>query len=101
VPQHASSKGRVAAGRKDQHGSETGTAHRGKKRRFPYRKLSDIEGEIFQRESRIEQLNEELGDQAVFRDGGRVRAIKQELADQQSALKKLYEHWDEASEMNW
>ena len=40
-------------------------------------------------------------DQATFRDGGRVRAIKQELAEQQSALKKLYEHWEEASEMNW
>ena len=82
-------------------GGETGTAQREKKRRFPFRKLSDIEGEIFQRESRIEQINEELADQATFRDGGRVRALKQELADQQSALKKLYEHWEEASEMNW
>ncbi len=91
----------AAGARQDQHGGETGTAQRDKKRRFPYRKLSDIEGEIFQRESRIEQLNEELGDQATFRDGGRVRALKQELAEQQSALKKLYEHWDEASEMNW
>ena len=81
-------------------GGQTGTAQRKKHRRFPYRKLSDIEGEIFQRESRIEQINEELADQATFRDGGRVRALKQELADQQSALKKLYEHWDEASEMN-
>ena len=60
-----------------------------------------IEGEIFQRESRIEQINEELADQATFREGGRVRAIRQELAEQQSALKKLYEHWEEAGEMNW
>ncbi len=72
-----------------------------KKRHFPYRKVSDIEADIFQRESRIEQLTEEMGDQATFRDGGRVRAIKQELVEQQSALKKLYEHWEEASEMNW
>ncbi len=42
-----------------------------------------------------------MSDQATFRDGGRVRALKQEIADQQSALKKLYEHWEEASEMNW
>ena len=105
-PKHASGTSAAAAAGKDQRGGktgggETGTAQRSKKRRFPYRKLSDIEGEIFQRESRIEQLNEELGDQATFRDGGRVRALKQELADQQSALKKLYEHWEEASEMNW
>ena len=110
-PKHASGKSAAVGAGKDQPGGEqgggeqgggqTGTAQRDKKRRFPYRKLSDIEGEIFQRESRIEQLNEELADEATFRDGGRVRAIKQELADQQSALKRLYEHWDEASEMNW
>jgi ATP-binding cassette subfamily F protein 3 len=72
-----------------------------KKRRFPYRKVADIEADIFQRESRVEQLNEEMSDGATYRDGGRVRAIKQELAEQQSALTKLYEHWEEASEMNW
>jgi ATP-binding cassette subfamily F protein 3 len=72
-----------------------------KKRRFAYRKVSDIEADIFQRETRIEQLNEEMGDEATFRDGSRVRAIKQELTEQQLALKKLYEHWEEASEMNW
>jgi ATP-binding cassette subfamily F protein 3 len=100
APRHGEGKSNAGA-KQEQRGGETGTAQRDKKRRFPYRKLSDIEGEIFQRESRIEQLNEELGDQAALRDGGRVRAIKQELADQHSALKKLYEHWDEASEMNW
>ena len=110
-PQQASGKTAAAGAGKDprggkqgvgkQSGGETGTAQRDKKRRFPYRKLTDIEGEIFQRESRIEQLNEELADQATFRDGGRIRALKQELADQKSALKRLYEHWDEASEMNW
>ncbi len=72
-----------------------------KHRRFPYRKVSDIEADIFQRETRIEELNEEMGDQATYRDGGRVRAIKQEITEQQLALKKLYEHWEEASEMNW
>jgi ATP-binding cassette subfamily F protein 3 len=80
---------------------DAATAHRSKKRRFPYRKLADIEADIFQRESRIEQLTEEMADQATFRDGGRVRAIKQEMTEQQSALKKLYEHWEEASELNW
>ncbi|MGO9112361.1 MAG: ABC-F family ATP-binding cassette domain-containing protein [Thermoguttaceae bacterium] len=106
APKHSSGKSGPAPSMKEERGGkngigDTGTAQRSKKRRFPYRKLSDIEGEIFQRESRIEQLNEELGDQATFRDGGRIRALKQELAEQQSALKKLYEHWEEASEMNW
>jgi ATP-binding cassette subfamily F protein 3 len=104
--QHASTKGAVAESGKGHRGgtkggSQTGTAQGEKKRRFPYRKLSEIEGEIAQRESRIAQVSEELGDGSTFRDGGRIRALKQELADQQSALKKLYEHWEEASEMNW
>ncbi len=80
---------------------DVAAAQPGKKRRFPYRKLADIEADIFQRESRIEQLTEELADGATFRDGGRVRAVNQEIAEQQSALKKLYEHWEEAGELNW
>ena len=92
-PTHPSGKGAAAPARKEQRdgkpgGGEAGTAQGEKNRRFPFRKLADIEGEIFQRESRIERLNEELGDQATFRDGGRVRTLKQELAEQQSALEE-------------
>jgi ATP-binding cassette, subfamily F, member 3 len=104
-PRHGADKSGAQATRNgDRDGKphcDAGAAKQNKRRRFPYRKLSDIEGEIFQRESRIEQLNEELGDPATIRDGMRVRALKQELADQQSSLKKLYEHWEEATEMNW
>jgi ATP-binding cassette, subfamily F, member 3 len=104
-PPQAIGKSAAAAAQKEpagaKHGGEAGTAQREKKRRFPFRKVTEIEGEIAQRESRIEQLGEELGDQDTFRDGKRVRALKQELVDQQSALKKLYEHWEEASELNW
>jgi len=105
TPAHATQKHSSGkTGKQDHAGDKGGTAaavQRSKNRRFPYRKLSDIEADIFQRESRIEQLNEEMGDRATFSDGNRIRAIKQELTEQQSALKKLYEHWDEASEMNW
>ena len=76
--QHESGKAAAAPARKEERGANrgggTGTAPKKKNRRFPFRKLSDIEAEIFQRESRIEQINEELADQATFRDGGRVRA---------------------------
>ena len=75
APLRTADKGGVSAAQKDASGGETATAQRNEKRRFPYRKLSDIEGEIFQRESRIEQINEEMSDQATFRDGGRVRAL--------------------------
>lgn len=103
---HAKAHAKQHAGAAEGNGEAQGNgnaaaAPRPKKRRFPYRKLADIEADIFQRESRVQQLNEELVDEATFRDGGRVRAIKQEMAQQQSALKKLYEHWEEAGELNW
>jgi ATP-binding cassette, subfamily F, member 3 len=76
-------------------------AKSGRKRRFPFRKVADLEDEIFVRETRIERLHEELSAEATYRDGDRVRQIMAEVAQEQETLKTLYEHWDEASELNW
>lgn len=70
------------------------------KRRFPYRKVADIEADIFQHESRIESLHASLADVEVLRSGQRVREIQAEVATLGEALKTLYEHWEEASELN-
>jgi ATP-binding cassette subfamily F protein 3 len=72
-----------------------------KKRRFPYRKTSDLEEEIFARETRVEELHHDLSDPAVLRNGDRTREIALALEQEQTALKTLYEHWEEASELNW
>jgi len=71
------------------------------KRRFPYRKVTDIEDEIFRREATIEELQRELSLPHVVRDGERVRQIKLQLEQEQTATKNLYEHWEEATERNW
>lgn len=71
-----------------------------RKRKFPYRKVADIEAEIAQREAQIEQLHAALSDPQVLRDGQRVKQIKAELEEQQAALPPLYEHWEEAGELN-
>jgi len=71
------------------------------KRRFPYRKVADLEEEIFQRESRLEELQWQLAQGDTHRDGDLVRRIKAEVAQQQQALTTLYEHWEEATELNW
>lgn len=71
-----------------------------RRRKFPYRKVSDLEAEIFERETRIEQLHELLATPDVLRDGERVKEIKAEIDEQQSTLATLYEHWEEAVEMN-
>ncbi len=71
-----------------------------RKRKFAYRKSADIEAEIAEREARIDQLHTALADPQVLRDGNRVKEVKAELDEQQAALPTLYEHWEEAAELN-
>jgi ATP-binding cassette subfamily F protein 3 len=70
-----------------------------KKRRFPFRKVAELEGEILERETRIDELNHSLADPELHRSG-KVKEVKAEIAEQQAALKALYEHWEEAVELN-
>jgi ATP-binding cassette subfamily F protein 3 len=72
-----------------------------RKRRFPYRKVAEIESDICEREKRIEELHARLTEPDVLRSGDRVRELRAELAEQQQALVELYEHWEEAAELNW
>jgi len=72
-----------------------------RKRRFPYRKVADLEEEILRRETHVEELHMQLADGNTHRDGDLVRRIKAEIAGQQEALTTLYEHWEEAAELNW
>jgi ATP-binding cassette, subfamily F, member 3 len=66
--------------------------------RFPYRKLADLEAEIFEREARVDELHQLLGQPDVVRSGPRTREIQAEVTEQQAALKTLYEHWEETHE---
>ena len=71
-----------------------------RKRKFPYRKPADIETEIHQREARQQELLSLYSDPEILRDGGRVKQIQSELTELEEKLPKLYEHWEEALEMN-
>jgi ATP-binding cassette subfamily F protein 3 len=71
-----------------------------RKRRFPYRKVADLEQEIHEREAAIETINTALIEPAVLRNGEQVRTLKLELATHQETLARLYEHWEEAAELN-
>src|SRR5690606_15355442 len=57
-----------------------------RKRKFPYRKVPDIEAEIAEREARIAELHLALGSPEVLRDGQRVRQVKSELEEHQARL---------------
>jgi ATP-binding cassette subfamily F protein 3 len=71
-----------------------------RKRKFPYRKAGDIEAEIAQREARIEELHKLFASEAVLRDGAKIKEFKLELEIHEAALPSLYEHWEEANDMN-
>ena len=72
-----------------------------RKRRFPYRKVEDIETEIFDQEIRLGQLQAEFALPETHRDGQKAREVKAAIADVQEALETLYAHWEEANELNW
>ena len=71
-----------------------------RKRTFPYRKVAEIEAEIQQRESRIEALHQLLAEPDTLRNGDKVKAAMSEIDEQRATLRTLYEHWEEAAEMN-
>jgi hypothetical protein len=62
--------------------------------------VEDLERDIFEREQRIEALHHEMTQPEVLRDGNEVRRVQNELSEQQAKLASLYEHWEEATELN-
>lgn len=71
-----------------------------RKRKFPYRKVADLEAEIAECEQRVEELHAILGSADTFRDGDRVKRAMADLDECKATLVGLYEHWEEAIELN-
>jgi ATP-binding cassette subfamily F protein 3 len=71
-----------------------------RKRKFPYRKAAEIEAEIAHRELQIEALHALFGNEEVLRDGAKVKQLAAELEGHEAELPRLYEHWEEATELN-
>jgi ATP-binding cassette subfamily F protein 3 len=101
-------RGRVGRGARptrtpENGGSRTSTHPTGepkRRRRFPYRKVVDLEAEIAEREAAIEASQLSLAEPEVYRDGNRVREVKARIDELQRMLEGLYEHWEEAVELN-
>jgi ATP-binding cassette subfamily F protein 3 len=71
-----------------------------RKRRFPYRKVEELEAEIESCEASLRELEEQLADPNLYRDGERVKATMAKFQDTKAKLQQLYEHWEEACELN-
>jgi ATP-binding cassette subfamily F protein 3 len=71
-----------------------------RKRKFPYRKVADIEAEIQRVESRVAELHEMMTQPDVLRDGRRMKEVSDELTGAEETVARLLEHWEEAVELN-
>jgi len=71
-----------------------------RKRRFPYRKIEDLEADIAAAETRLQELEKLLASSELYRDGKRVKETMGDFEDTKAALKLLYEQWEEAIELN-
>jgi ATP-binding cassette subfamily F protein 3 len=70
-----------------------------RKRKFPYRRVEDLETDIRACELRIEELHQTLAS-PDWRDGQRIKELKTQLEDQHRQLEQLLAHWEEATELN-
>ncbi len=83
-------------------GSKQGKHRKQSKRntKVPYRKVTELESDIARTKHKIEELNSQMVDPAVLRDGAKIKAVHADLDRVQEKLSQLYEHWEEAVELN-
>lgn len=78
---------------------QSGDAPR-RRRKFPYRLVEEIEAEIASCETRIADLQAEMGTPDVLRDGARIKSVQAAYESSLTRLEELMAHWEEAMELN-
>jgi len=96
----AAAKQKPAAGAKDADASPDAAKKERRKRKFPYRKAADIEADILEHETRVEEVQATMILPETVRDGRLVKQCQTDLDRLRAELKKLYEHWEESLELN-
>ncbi len=71
-----------------------------RKRKFPYRKTAEIEADIAAAETELRELEERLASPDLYKDGDKVKQTTKEFEETKAELARLYEHWEEAVELN-
>jgi ATP-binding cassette subfamily F protein 3 len=70
-----------------------------RKRKFPYRKVEEIEADIALAEEEVAELEQLMASPDLYRDGERVKETTRAFEETKARLARLYEHWEEASEL--
>jgi ATP-binding cassette subfamily F protein 3 len=81
-------------------GTNASRAPAKRKRRFPYRKVEDLEADIAKEESKLRELEASMANPELYRDGEKVKQTTAAFADTKDRIARLYEHWEEAVELN-
>jgi ATP-binding cassette, subfamily F, member 3 len=71
-----------------------------RKRKFPYRKVEDLEQAIAAGEAQVAELEAALAAPDLYRDANRWQETLEAFDTAKTELAKLYEHWEEAVELN-
>jgi len=71
-----------------------------RKRRFPYRKMEELEADIESAETRLRELEQLLASTDLYRDGDKVKQTTRDFEETKTRLRQLYEHWEEAVELS-
>jgi ATP-binding cassette subfamily F protein 3 len=71
-----------------------------RKRKFPFRKVPDLEADIAKTEKKVTDLEVALQTPEVYKDATRVRDTMADLEATKDKLALLYQHWEEAVELN-
>ena len=62
--------------------------------------MEDVEADIAAAEAELRELEERLASPELYRDGDRVKETTRAFEEAKGELQKLYEHWEEAVELN-
>jgi ATP-binding cassette subfamily F protein 3 len=71
-----------------------------RKRKYPFKKAAEVEADIAQLEAKIAEWEVALTTPDVYRDVDRVKKTMADIAAGKVRLPQLYEHWEEAMELN-
>jgi ATP-binding cassette subfamily F protein 3 len=93
-------KAKAQAASKPAPGKNASPPKEKRKRKFPYRKPADLEADIALRETELAEVEALMASPELYKDGEKVKLTTARFEELKAAIAKLYEHWEEAVEMN-